>query len=231
MQKEWVDLIAAVAWPLVGLIAILILGPGGLLKGIIKELSSVATSIEDLKSQVSQLKEAEAKISQSTDKVSDLRTQLGEMEKQLDSIKLLTGDLVTQSLSGDQRDSFDDGSSIHSSKTASNLTAQQLYELIVERWNELCAALRSILGDDNFDGRSIGEAARQLVDKRRINQINSQQAEQIEALSAKMKRFRRLRGSADDWLDAEVYENFANGVTEALVALQAKRKVRQADGD
>src|SRR4051812_35291384 len=87
------------AWPVVGLTAVLILGPGGLLKAIVRELSSVTSSVEEFKSQVQLLQDVEMRIGQSTETISDLRSQLQHIEDQLKTIRALAGDLVSQSLS------------------------------------------------------------------------------------------------------------------------------------
>jgi hypothetical protein len=225
MRQEWVDLVAAVAWPLVGLLAVLILGPGGLLRDIIKQLSSVATSIDELKAQVNQLKEAEARISSATEHVTTLRTQLVAMEAQLSTVRTYTSDLVAQSFVADQGITLTedgDGSSSHvPSSEDSSRTPQELYSLINRKWAELCEELRARLGEDNFDGRSVGDAAWRLTDKRRKQPLAQQQAERIESLFAKMKRFRRLQPSLDDWLSAEVYEAFVAGVDESISAIKA----------
>ncbi|WP_109809231.1 hypothetical protein [Sphingosinithalassobacter portus] len=219
MPQVWVNLVSALAWPIVGLIAVLILGPGGLLKGIIRELSSVTTSIEELKVQVRHLQDAEAQIRNSTQEVSNLREHLRGMEQQLSTIKSLAADLVTQSFSEPFRDTGDDNLvNPKDHLENSDKTATQLYDLIDRRWSDLCGALQNKLGDD-FDARSIGDAAWRLVDGRRRNPLSEREAEHISSLFSTMKRFRRLQASKDDWLDAEVYENFVAGIEEALQAL------------
>lgn len=221
MQQEWLNFFAALAWPLVGLIALFILGPGGLLKDIITQLSSVATSIDELKSQVRLLAEAEVRISQSTQQVSDLRNQLSGMETQLTSIRALTADLVSQSFAHVQREGVDESNSMPRILSSSpEKTPAELYDMINAKWAQLCDSLRS--RDDQFDARSVGESAWRLTDKRRKNPLSSDQAEQIDMLFSNMKRFRRLQSSMNDWLTIDVFERFAAGVEEAVRVLKAR---------
>lgn len=220
MQQEWLNFFAALAWPLVGLIALFILGPGGLLKDIVTQLSSVATSIDELKSQVRLLAEAEVRISQSTQQVSDLRSQLSGMETQLTSIRALTADLVSQSLAHVQREGLDESTSIP--KIVSDLgekSPAELYDMINAKWAHLCDSLRA--RDDQFDARSVGESAWRLTDKRRKHPLSSDHAEHIDMLFSNMKRFRRLQSSMNDWLTIDVFERFAAGVEEAVRVLKA----------
>lgn len=219
MSQQWIDLIAATAWPTVALIALLFLLPGGKLNDILKSLSSIPTSIGDLKEQVNQLKQAEARILDASGRVSDLSDHLNRISDQVEKTKELAADLVAASFTGPQSEDAPKNAPISLAATEGK-TPQQLYEAIDASWGTLCDLIRDRLGDGSFDARSVGYSARRLADNRRKNPISRDTAEKIDALFSTMKRFRRLRGTLDAWMNEEVYSNVSQDIDTMIKALK-----------
>lgn len=90
-----------------------------------------------------------------------------------------------------------------------------MFEDIRKRWKALTEKLEGRIGDESFDGRSIGQMALRLTDRRRVNPISPAEAELFERLHSQMKRFNRLKSSHEKWLTHEVYSTFVRGVEQA----------------
>lgn len=211
MAQYWIDLVSVTAWPVVGLIALLMLLPGGQLKGILNELGKVTTSVDELKNQVEQLKDAELRIRDASGQVSQLSDHLTRIGEQVENIKQLTADLVAESFTAAQfvKNSKKEP---HVPLKAESRSPVQLYNEIENSWSEICNLIRDRLGDNSFDARSVGYAARRLADNRRKNPITRETAEKIDTIFSTMKRFRRLRGTLEAWMNDEVYANVSQDI-------------------
>jgi hypothetical protein len=218
MSQLWIDLIAATAWPTVALIALLFLLPGGKLGDILKNLSAIPTSIGDLKEQVSQLKEAEARILDASGQISHLSEHLNKISDQVEKTKELAADLVSASITGSPSEDAPKSGPTSIAATE-GMTPLQMYEAIVSSWAALSDLIRDRVGDGSFDARSVGFAARRLADNRRKNPISRDAAEKIDSLFSTMKRFRRLRGTLDSWMNEEIYSSVYRDIDDMIKAL------------
>jgi|GEM_PF-1351541 hypothetical protein len=227
MQSEVLEFIAKVAWPFVGLIAILVLGPGCVLKGIIgalgENLYKITAAVNESKTTAADFHRAQTELKDSTKWVTELQAQLDKIADKIESINITTAQLVIQY---DNRFLVQAVGAAGTSPTAATAaegprSAQVMFDDIPARWRELIAKLKTRVGNDAFDARSIGQMAWRLVDGRlsKHEQLTATDAELIERLHSQMKRFNRLQSNFEDWLTHEVYSAFIQGVDQASAAL------------
>ena len=223
MQKEWLDFISQMAWPAVGLLTIVILGPFGLLERIVSKLSSISTSVEEFKNQVRDLQLIEDRIRNSSELMSGFKEQLNAVEKALGTVQSFTKELVQQSLAGEVGDEDIVQSEVPITGSITSLdtsSAAFRYAEMERQWAELCDLLKERIGPNNFDGRSIAYVAQRLGHRNRKDSIAKEDAALIGSLSAKMKRFRRLQSTKEVWLDDTVYNGFSSEVDRAASILR-----------
>ncbi len=213
-----IELMNATAWPLVGLILILFLFPGGYLKEILKSLAAIPTSIEKLQHHMSEFKTSEATILASAGQLSELTSHLNKIETQLQSMQTLTADLARETFAKLHDESDEDS---QSTIGATGKPPRELYAMIESRWSELCHILKAKVGEDQFDARSVGTAASKLADEERLDGISHKDAENINNLFSTMKRFRRMKESLDSWMNDDVYTKFIKNLDEGVQALRA----------
>ncbi|RZJ47202.1 MAG: hypothetical protein EON87_01785 [Brevundimonas sp.] len=221
----WLDFIARIAWPAVALVGILILGPGGVLRGIISDLSQsllkITDAIQEFKATAADLGERVDTLKSSTGWVGDLNAQLNGIQSKLESISANTQFLAVNEGSRNIENSnphAEDGGDA----PALLESPDEMLAVVQERWNELVEVLRDRLGPDVFDARSIGAMAWKLVDGRRRHQISVEDAELISQLAAQMKRFTRLQSTREEWLTHEVYAPFVRGLERAVGILRVE---------
>lgn len=224
MQHEWLEFGGKIAWPLVALIGVLILGPGGVLQKLVGELATnlfkITTSVDEFKKTASEIEKTMGKLDGSTQWLNDLQSQLASIATNLDNVRYDTQQLAVSEGSRSLRQAADNNPAAGIEiPTAEGLSTNEMFVDIQNRWNGLTGKLRDRLGAENFDARSIGQMAWRLVDRRRNPPLSKADAELIEQLHSQMKRFVRLRSTKDEWLTHEVYAPFVLGVDQALAAL------------
>ena len=221
-MQDWLDFAAKIAWPAVALVGILILGPGGVLRGIISDLSQsllkITDAIQEFKATASNLNDRVEGLKSSTTWVSTLDDQLQNITVKLESISVTTQDLA---ISEGSRviESSAPANSPEAEKLVVLESADQMLDDIRARWSGVVDRLRQRLGRDQFDARMVGEMAWLLVDGRRKNAITRESAELVGQLATQMKRFNRLQSSKDEWLTHDVYSAFVRGVERALTRI------------
>lgn len=98
MQSEILEFITKIAWPFVGLVAILVLGPGGVLKEIIGELANnlfrITDVVESFKKIASDFHKTQTELTTSTQLIGELREELDkltvEMKNIIESMQVFT---------------------------------------------------------------------------------------------------------------------------------------------
>ncbi len=221
-MTDWFDFIAKVAWPFVALVGILILGPGGLLRRVLNDLSGnilkLTDAITDFKATADNLNGRIEGLKSSTGWVDGLNLQLAEIVGRLEVISA-----DTQQLAIAEGSRVLDRSAGTESEPAAEAqlfgTAEEMMNDIRPRWTAFVERLRQRLGSDQFDARKIAEMAWKLTDGRRSNPISRETAELIGRLHSQMKRFNRLQSTKDEWLTHDVYAAFVNGIERAEAAL------------
>lgn len=219
-MQEWFDFIAKIAWPVVALIGILILGPGGVLRGLLSDLSQsllkITEAIQDFKVTAANLNSNVERLQGNTAWVSGFDIQLQTITAKLAAISATTQDLA-----------ISEGSRSIESTAAGYIgnadlpllnSADEMLIDIRNRWAGLVEKLRLRLGS-SFDARMIGDMAWMLTDRRRKDPISAEQAELISQLASQIKRFTRLQSSKDEWLTPDVYSAVARGIDRAVAGL------------
>ena len=213
--------ISAIAWPIVALIGILILGPGGVLKssivGLADKLMSIRSSIDEFKKISDDFQEKQRSMADSMQWLKDSGNELARISKSLDSVRENTNEIVLaqgekqiSEASGEQA-----GINDEEVEALADLSPQQRFDAIYADWGDLTELIRQRIGPENYDGRAIGSMAWKLSHGKRAKPIPKDDAELIETLHSQFKRFARLHATKDDWLSDELYRNFTRGVEKA----------------
>lgn len=222
---EVYEFISKIAWPIVALIGILILGPGGVLKssiiGLADKLMSIRSSIEEFKKISDDFSEKQRSMAESMQWLKDSGNELARISNSIDSVRenmnefvLAQGEKQISDIAGEQEGINDDEEEVLEA-----LSPQQRFDAIYSNWGELTEIIRQRIGKDNYDGRAIGSMARKLSHKKRVKPISKEDAELVETLHSQFKRFGRLQATKEDWLSDELYRNFIRGIEKAKQAL------------
>ena len=214
------EFLSRIAWPLVALIGILILGPGGVLRnsivGLADSLMKIQSFVDDFKTTFNDFTEKQRSMTESMERLRDFGSELARISNSLDSVRENTNEIVLaqgeKQISGisGEHDTFDEDEGL-----IDVLSPQERFDFIYKAWGELSEIIRQRIGPDNFDGRAIGSMARKLSHQKRTKAISKDDAELIESLHSQFKRFRRLHATKEDWLTDELYRNFTRGVDKA----------------
>lgn len=234
-MSVWIELSKALAWPAVALIGLLILGPMGLLKDIVKALG---LAIGDLTRLVSDFRENTLTLRSDMEKftsmsstisndfstrISGLQRDIGLVSAQIDKIENSTSSILRNAIETDQESidpSFSPEPDPNEPVETKYLTANQMYDSIRHHWSGMVEMLQSVLKwPEDFDKRRVGEIALEAADGRRKNGVDRELGESIAALHSQFKKFVRLSQSKDQWLTHEVYTSFVAKIAEVNRAL------------
>jgi Sec-independent protein translocase protein TatA len=227
VQKEWLNFAGDISWPVVALIAVIILGPGGLLKTLFEvvgdKLFKIRSAVEDFNKTAQDFEKTEERLRTSTEAVMELDAKISALAKTLADLRPTIED-ISVTLAKQSQTEFadklhDDAGKVVLADGQGQQTADQMFDIMWGHWNELSELLKSAVGSDKFDGRSIGRTAWILVDGRRSKQLSKEKAELFENLHSQMKRFNRLYSTRDDWLTPDLFRSFLAGVERAKKTL------------
>lgn len=218
---SWMELLAETAWPIVALIALLILGPGGVLQRSVGELASklmsIKSSVDEFRAIAENFNDQQRSVQESLDWLKQADSELRRISSGLDSVRTNTNELLLTQ--GERAISDVVGEAEIEDQAVADApqgqTAQERYELIAGRWGAMTELVRQKIGPDRYDGRAIGQMAWKLSHRARADAISKQDAELIESLHSQFKRFGRMRSTMDDWLTAEIFDNFMRGIEKA----------------
>ena len=231
------------AWPLVTLVGLIMLGPGGYLvkfaKTLGEALSNFTVAIPELRdtalrmrSDVDTLlataktvsvgfseeyKGLEERIDKLSKRMSDQLQEVREVLDELDKSKIVESqEEIEKSFDGEVADVVE----ALDAEPVADQSPDDMMESIKTEWDNLTEALKNRLGNpEYFDKRQIGAMAWRLSHGKRLRPIMKEEAELISGLHSQYKRFTRLSGSRDEWLTPEVYRSFLAGVKKALEVL------------
>jgi Sec-independent protein translocase protein TatA len=232
------------AWPIVAIIGILVLGPGGVLLAFTDRLGR---SIGDFTRAIPELKETASTLRSDTEtlvaKAQDITTRFSEeyrgLEERIDRLSKRISDQLTEVR--EALDEMDKSKIVEVQEeinrvvdgalpdeeavlipNGSDPSADEMMDTLKQEWDILAETLRERLGNpEYFDRRQIGSMAWRLSHGRRTNKISKDDAELIAELHSQFKRFTRLSSSKDEWLTGDVFSSFLSGVRKALGALTA----------
>ena len=223
MLNDLLDFIARIAWPLVALIGVLILGPGGLLQKIVGELSEklfrITDAIGQFKETANDFHKTVNGLKESTTWVGELRDQLLVISVQLQGINSIAQQLVISEASRAlEKTVGEENPNATASPAAMGKSPDEMFDDLRDRWDSFTQSLGERVGND-FDARSVGKMAWKLVDRRRAKPLTESQAALIETLHSQMKRFNRLQSNKDEWLTHDIYAAFVRGIEQASEAI------------
>ena len=182
------DLIIKLAWPIVTLIGILILGPGGVLVKVAKEFTGITNAVADFKKHVSALVEAQRNLSGSSEWILSLQTQLETLNLQIKQMRSDTDEIAIKESARSLEENEDSAATLDSRATSSDdssatnetKTPDEMFQEIVIKWNECTAKIRNLVGLNAYDGRAIGQMAWKLSHRSRNSAIEKKDAKLIE---------------------------------------------------
>jgi uncharacterized membrane-anchored protein YhcB (DUF1043 family) len=241
--------IDVLAWPTVALIAIIVLGPGGVLLRFTESLgssisnftrslpelkSTAVTMRSDVETLVNKSKEMSAGFSEDFRKIEErivaLSTRLSEV---MSDVKAVVED-IDRSKVVEEQVQIDRAVDIAASEempfrmeTPSTqvepmgFNVDQMYDQMRDSWTQIYDGLKAQLGEHEFDGRQIGAMARKLTDGRRARRLGPRDAELIQRLYSQFKRFARMQSYKDEWFTPDIFHSFQRGAEEALRALRS----------
>jgi Sec-independent protein translocase protein TatA len=242
-MEDWIKLVEALAWPIVALITLIILGPGGVLirfsKNLAESVSDFRKSLPDLQNTALTLRaDVNTLVERSRDLSTGFSSQVKELEDRLDgisaklgrdiaAIKAVLDELDRSKIAEDQAEikrvidaSGDADVARDLDMRANGMSTDEMMDGIRGTWSNFVDVFRRRLGSSfQFDGRQIGALAWQLADRRRSNPISAEDAELIQSLHSLYKRFIRLQASKDEWLVPSVYAEFEKGIIKALSSI------------
>ncbi|MDO7833855.1 hypothetical protein Q4610_02245 [Sphingobium sp. HBC34] len=211
---------AAIAWPAVALIALLILGLSDTLPKSVDRLAgsllSIKSSVEEFKQVSEKFNDRQRAVNESLEWLSKADSELSRISDVLKSIQTNTDDIALSQGDKEISEVVGDEEEVADADSSSKLNAQQRYNDIHRKWAELKDRMELRIGADDYDGRAIGAMARTLAHQ---NRIMKKDAELIETLHSQFKRFARMSRTKEEWLTREIYENFIRGVDRALKGL------------
>ncbi|PDT06368.1 hypothetical protein CO666_01785 [Rhizobium chutanense] len=230
------------AWPIVAIVGIVVLGPGGVLLAFTDRLGR---SISDFTRAIPELKETAATLRSDTDtlvaKAQEITTRFSEeyrgLEERIDRLSKRISDQLTEVR--EALDEMDKSKIVEVQEEINRVvdgvlpdqeteigtsdvepSPDEMMDTLKDEWDILVETLRDRLGNpEYFDRRQVGSMAWRLSHGRRTNKISKEDAELIAELHSQFKRFTRLSSSKDEWLTGDVFSSFLSGIRKAQSAL------------
>ncbi|RWO86520.1 hypothetical protein [Mesorhizobium sp.] len=237
-------LVDIMAWPFVALLALIILGPGGVLlrftESLGSSISNFTKSLPELKSTALTMKsDVDTLVSRSRDMSEGVSKEFQEIEARIDRLssrfleamtdvkavvdEIDRGKIVESQLQIKEAISenpSNEDSEVSLAKSAEIiLSPDQMIDKMRISWTSLVENLKRRLGNADFDGRQIGTMAWKLADGRRSKPLTNSDADLIQNLHSQYKRFMRMQTSKDEWLTPDIFGSFQRGVEKANRAL------------
>ncbi len=241
-------LLDIIAWPIVATVALLVLGPGGLLLSFTNSLgssiSNFTRSLPELRSTALTMQsEVEALASKSREMTEHVSREFKEVDNRIGSLlATMTAQMheIKEVLTEMELSKIDEANSAiqRSAEVADtklnlepleyqmpsviDLSPDEMFSKIRVDWSLLVNSIRERLGNpEYFDARQVGTMAAKLADGRRSNPIDPSQVELIQKLHSQYKRFIRLQSQKDEWLSEDVFLSFTKAVSELTTAIRA----------
>lgn len=244
-MQDIIKLVEVGAWPVVALMGVILLGPGGYLMKFAKtlgdSLGDFNRSIPELRDTALTLRnDVETLVDKAKNVSSVFSNEYKGLEERIDTLSKKLSDQLLEVR--EALDDMDKSKIIESQEEIARavdvdneavdeqlpeeptieLGADEMMESIKAEWDALTEDLKARLGNpEYFDKRQIGSMAWRLSHGRRLNPISKDEADLISGLHSQYKRFVRLSSSKEEWLTQDVYRGFIAGVRKALDGLRA----------
>jgi chromosome segregation ATPase len=218
MSKEWLNFIAAIAWPLVALAGLAYVWR----KNAIGELLKVKQAVDEFEPMLAKLQDAQEKIDAGAALLSSVTTEL---ERVNDRISEMQRDVEGIRDTVDQKAETPTATASATPKVQQTL--RKAFDEMENEWGKLIKALEDKFGP--FDKRSTAAAAYRFAHgNRKLWRLDYEDAEEIGRLHSDMKSYRRRQSNLDDWLDSDVKDRFvadAERMTDVLNNLSPRQTV------
>lgn len=201
MTKELYVFIAAFAWPVVALIALIYVWR----TDAIGKLTKITAAAQDMKTSLANLIEAQEKLSATAKTVADTAQSFDTIDEKLKTLNERMADVVADVNSIRDQVDAKQSSAEGPVKTADTDLVPWLSHM--ERaWEQVNTALVDKFGW--FDKRSTAAEAYAFAHGNRRTRISYDVAEEIGVLHSSIKSYRRRKESLSDWLTQEVRDDF-----------------------
>ncbi len=220
-------LVHALAWPVAAVIIVIILGPTGVLKGVIAELANnfmkITSSVDSFKKSVENFNQTQLAFEEAHDTLTALEGRIAGLSTDMKSLTEAFNSIdQTNFRASINNEIQNNDGNLKIDESDIPLSEEVMWANMIEKWKELYDHLKNAVGVENFDGRSAGAMAWMLADRRRSSSIkrsiSKDDAARIEHLYSNYKRFLRWSGSLKEWLTSDVYRNFVMEADKALLA-------------
>jgi hypothetical protein len=219
VEKELLDFGARIAWPLVALIGVIILGVGGALDKILGNILGIARIVADFKSIATDFSKTQTQLRDSIQGLPQVNEQLLAISQRLENLRANQQDLALDfGARSIELAVGKESATATIAATENPLSTDDMFDDMRKRWYSLTDKLKDRVGPD-FDARSVGQMAWRLVDKRRTSPLDESTANLIGLLQSQWKRFTRIQSSKDEWLTEDIYAAFVRGAEQAAAAL------------
>jgi uncharacterized phage infection (PIP) family protein YhgE len=210
-SAEWIELAKGLAWPVVGLLALIYVWRSDAIGKLIK----ISDSVKDLNDRLKDLVDAEQRLSQSVGGIGEVTTTINDLQSDL---LLMKADVESIR---DKVDQPPDGTSENSEPTKSEKNKlDSLFSDIDGAWQAVTQELESKFGW--FDRRSTGsEAYRFAHGNRKGPRLSYDLADEIARLHSSIKSYRRRHGSLAEWLTQDVRDEFVKACSLAIEAIKS----------
>lgn len=176
-------------------------------------LFRITESVKQFKDTAADFNQTQRQLKESTQWVNELGDQFNELSQRIEITQGNTQELVIFEGDRSLRQSVgEESANTPAPAAADSQSAEEMFAEIRSRWDGLVERLKTHVGPDQFDARSVGQMAWKLADGRRTNPRKPADAELVERLYSQMKRFNRLQRSKDEWLTHDINLAFMRGV-------------------
>ena len=239
------ELVIQLAWPAVVLVAMLILGPGGALARVFREIAQsfgrFSEGYSDLKEIIGKTHDLTAELESS---LSKLRTQSSQMEYLKGEVHEFKDSIDRLRLLMDQTNSDVDRIASRTEPSESKPSefegetpelspeeAERLYSEVVSEWETFDRVFRSYVESlgEAYDGRAVGSIALSLADGRRRFPLDRATAELIDNNFFEIKSMRRTKEDMQNWGSEyfSVMKRDINRTTRTIEQLASNHRTNQ----
>lgn len=213
MLKEWLDFIAALAWPSVALIAFIYLVKSDFITKNIGQIVRVSKAVDEFKPMVAELVAAEEKLRQSGESLSGLSGNLDTLSEKLSSMDATLG-LIFDKVDQRQAEAEAKAPDLPKPDLGSE-DRERMYNDMQAKFGEVIGSLESRFGW--FDKRAVGSTAYRFTHGNRKDALDMEIADEISRLHSSWKSYLRRSQDLDLWLDTATYQEFVS-TAERVIA-------------
>lgn len=202
---EWIELAKSLAWPIIGLLALIYIWRSDAIGNLIK----ISDAVKDLRDRLAELVDVEQRLRASIAEIGEVTTTINQLQAEFLSMK---ADVENIRDKVDQRPEVT-SENLELAKSETELEA--LFSDIDDAWQALTRELEVKFGW--FDRRSTGSEVYRFAHRNRKGQrLSYEQADEIARLHSSIKSYRRRQAFLSDWLTQDVRDEFVKACSAAM---------------